>query len=306
MSKFLNVRLRHMRVFLEILRKGSLVSAAGSLNVTPAAVSKSLRELEAELGVRLLERRKTGVRATAAGERFHQHATESLLSFNRAISAVEEPEQREHRLRIGALPTAAGSIVPNALKELFAPDERANVDVVTGHYENLAAALRASELDLIVGRIITRDTVGLSFEQLYEESIVAVTAPSHPLFQTDALDVTDLSKYPIIVTPVGSTVRDSVDSFFFAHGIKPTALIIETFSDGLARNFSAITEAIWFAPAGLVAQDLKRGTLAKLSIDHGSLKTIIGLTTRTNEALSGSARRFADLLRQLAHQTEGG
>ena len=294
----MNVRLRHMRVFSEILRKGSLVGAASALHVTPAAVSKSLRELEHALGVRLLERNKKGIKPTAAGERFQQHVADSLLSYNRALSSVADTNSVRHRLRIGALPTAAGSIVPKALIQMFGPGEQASVNVVTGSYEDLAAALRASELDLIVGRIITRDTAGLSFEQLYEESVIAVVSPTHPLLQAGFPDFAAISNYPIVVTPVGSTVRDGVESFFFAHGIKPNALIIETLSDGLARNYTANSEAIWFAPAGLVEQDLATGTLASLPIEHGSLKTVIGMTTRTNEALSGTARRFADLLRQ--------
>ena len=298
-----NVRLRHMRVFAAILQVGSLAGAASALHVTAAAVSKSLRELETEIGVRLLERSKKGVKPTLAGERFHEHITESLLSLNQAVASATETDVERERLSIGALPTAAGSVVPEALAQMYDSTRRANIKVMTGHYEDLAAKLRSREVDLIVGRIITRDTAGLSFEQLYEESVVAVVSASHPLASSGLSAPSEISGYPIIVTPTGSTVRQSVDDFFFATGIRPRSLLIETLGDGFARRHTMLTEAIWFTPAGLAEQDIENGTLARLPLEHATLHTVIGLTTRTNEALSGASRQFADIVRGLAVTT---
>lgn len=289
-----------MQVFAEILRVGSLARAATALHVTPAAVSKSLRELETEIGVRLLDRGKKGVQPTLAGERFHEHITESLLSYNRAVATVVEADIEMERLSIGALPTAAGSVVPKVLAMMYDKTSRANINIVTGHYEDLAAKLRAREVDLIVGRITTRDTAGLSFEQLYEENVVAVVSVSHPLLGSGLAAPGEISRFPIIVTPTGSTVRQSVDDFFFANGIRPRSLLIETLGDGFARRHAMLTEAIWFTPAGLAEQDIESKTLARLPLEHATLRTVIGLTTRTNEALTGAARQFADFLRELA------
>lgn len=285
-------------MFAEILRVGSFAKAAASLHVTPAAVSKTLRELETEIGVRLLERSKKGVYATVAGERFHEHVMESLLSYNRAVAAISEKKSEMERLRIGALPTAAGSIVPRAIARMFGNSSRANINIITGNYDDLAAKLRQRELDLIVGRITTRDTVGLSFEQLYEESVIAVVSPNHPIISNGLPLPTVISGYPLIVTPSGSTVRQSVDDFFFANGIRAQSHLIETLSDGFARRYTISTDAIWFTPAGLAAHDLSIGVLEKLPIQHATLRTVIGLTTRTNEALRGVALRFANELRE--------
>ena len=302
MDKNLNIRLRHMRVFAEILRVGSLAKAAQVLYVTPAAISKSLRELEAQVGVKLLERSRSGVRPTLAGERFHEHITDSLLSYNRAVAAVTETGVEAERLSIGALPTAAGSIVPEALARMYSESSRANINVETGNYEDLAAKLRAREVDLIVGRITTRDTAGLSFEQLYEESVIAVVSASHPLIDRGLSSLNEISVYPTIVTPSGSTVRQSIDDFFFAAGIRSQSLLIETLGDGFARRHTMLTNAVWFTPAGLAEHDIESGTLTRLPLDHATLRTVIGLTTRTNEALTGAARQFADIVREITAQ----
>ena len=300
MNKRVNISLRHMRVFSEILRVGSLARAAGTLHVTPAAVSKSLRELEAEIGVRLIDRSRSGVKPTPAGQRFHEHITESLLSYDRAVTSVIDDSTSMERLSIGALPTAASSIVPEALARMYTTSHRANVNVVTGNYEDLASKLRARELDLIVGRITTRDTVGLSFEQLYEENIVAAVSPRHPLLTSSDWEAALIADFPIIATPKGSSVRQSIEDFFFASGIRAQSVWVETLGDGFARRHTTLTNAIWFAPAGLVAFDVEAKVLAQLPVNHATLRTVIGLTTRTNEALTGNARQFADELRDIA------
>ncbi|MDE0346923.1 MAG: LysR substrate-binding domain-containing protein, partial [Boseongicola sp.] len=176
----------------------------------------------------------------------------------------------------------------------------ANASVVTGNYEELARKLRTREVDLIVGRITTRDTAGLSFEQLYEENVIAVASATHPLVVSGMGAPRDVSRFPIIVTPTGSSVRQSVDDFFFATGVRPRSLLIETLGDGFARRHTMLTQAIWFTPAGLAEHDIEAGTLARLPIGHATLRTVIGLTTRANEALAGAPRQFADIVRGLA------
>jgi len=109
-----------------------------------------------------------------------------------------------------------------------------------------------------------------------------------------------IADFPIIATPNGSSVRQSIEDFFFASGIRAQSVWVETLGDGFARRHTTLTNAIWFAPAGLVAFDVEAKVLAQLPVNHATLRTVIGLTTRTNEALTGNARQFADELRDIA------
>lgn len=300
MSERVNVRLRHMKVLVEVVRSGSLVAASRVLHVTPAAVSKALRELENEVGAVLLLRNKAGVKLTAEGRVFHKHATESLISLSRALSSVQTADETRERLRIGALPTVASSLVPQALEILYGNATKAAISVITGQYEDLAAALRSGDIDIIVGRIITRDTLGLSFEELYEEVISVVVSARHPLTKAP-LDLNDLSDYPAVLTPKGTTVRDATENFYFANNIREHELMIETSSDGFARSYVSNGNAIWFAPAGLVQLDILNGHLERLPIEHASLRAVIGLTTRTDEALVGPVLRFVETIRKISN-----
>ena len=300
-----NVTLRHLRVLMEIVRQGSLLRAAEALHITQSAVSKSLREMEEELGVSLLERGRKGVRLTPAGEAFHQHAGDSLASFSRAIRAAREPGEERQALRIGALPTVAGSIVPAAVVALKARRRDAAVSVMTGPYEFLAERLRGGEQDFIVGGMIKRDNVGLSFEPLYEEEIVAVVHASHPLVQDSVVTALALSRYSILAPPQGTTVRGLVDDFFLASGVGGGLDLTEALSDLFGRVYTRDADAVWLVPRGTVAYDLAQGTLVRLPLYSRLLRVPVGITSRTDLAFSSLGLTFLELLRAEVSRRKG-
>ncbi|MGQ7248713.1 LysR substrate-binding domain-containing protein [Halomonas sp. V046] len=292
-----NVTLRHMRVFMEIVRQGNLQRASQALNITQSAVSKSLRELEQELGVVLLKRGRKGTTLTPAGEAFHEHAAQSLVTFSRAITAARDPGQEREVLRIGALPTVAGSVVPRAVAALKARRRDVGVQIMTGPYEFLAGLLRGGEQDFIVGGMIKRDNVGLSFEPLYEEEIVAVVHAAHPLCAEPAVTALGLSRYPIVVPPEGTTVRGLVDDYFLASGVGIGSDWTEALSDLFSRVYTRDQDAVWLAPRGTVEFDLDQGTLVRLPLHSRLLRVPVGVTFRTDTAFSPLGLAFLELLR---------
>ena len=76
--------------FIEVADAGSLAEASRRLDVTPAAVSKNLLKLEAELGVRLLQRNTRSLRLTPEGERFLDKARTAVRTLNEAVAEVSQ------------------------------------------------------------------------------------------------------------------------------------------------------------------------------------------------------------------------
>ena len=83
-------QLQGLLAFIEIADAGSLAAAARRLDVTPAAVSKNLLRLEAQLGVRLLQRSTRRLRLTDEGERFLDKAREALRALDEAVAEVSQ------------------------------------------------------------------------------------------------------------------------------------------------------------------------------------------------------------------------
>jgi DNA-binding transcriptional LysR family regulator len=91
-----------VKTFLEVVRQGSFVHAAQSLNVTQTAVSARIRVLEEHLGRAVLIRGKGGVSLTQAGEAFMRHATTLVQAWENARRAVTQPGIEARHVRVGA------------------------------------------------------------------------------------------------------------------------------------------------------------------------------------------------------------
>src|SRR5205823_3000296 len=97
-----------------------------------------------------------------------------------ALAGAGEPAAAP--VRVGALPTVASVLLPDAVARLRLRHPRVGVQVRSGPNRHLLEALRAGELDLVIGRMAEPATMrGVSFELLYAESLAVVVHPEHPL-----------------------------------------------------------------------------------------------------------------------------
>lgn len=102
-----------LTTFVAVIETGSLTSAARRTGVTQPGVTRQMQRLEAELGVALLERLPTGVRATREGERFLTYAQDALQGYGELLTAIQDPSTPlEGRLRIIASTTPGEYLVP--------------------------------------------------------------------------------------------------------------------------------------------------------------------------------------------------
>src|SRR5262245_39897323 len=99
--------LRQLRYFIAIADMGAISRAAEALSVAQSALSHHVAELEAELGVKLLERRPRGVTLTAAGRRLYEHAGSIVSALRHAEADVKTfTEEASGPIKIGMSHTA--------------------------------------------------------------------------------------------------------------------------------------------------------------------------------------------------------
>src|SRR4051794_26908742 len=98
------MELRHLRYFAAVAAHGSFNRAAGTLHLTQPALSRQVKDLEDELGVRLLARGKNAVTLTEAGEIFYEDARDLLVRADKAMHRVRG-EGRNEVLRVGYAPS---------------------------------------------------------------------------------------------------------------------------------------------------------------------------------------------------------
>ncbi|ENN85011.1 putative transcriptional activator of the pca operon, LysR family protein transcriptional activator [Rhizobium freirei PRF 81] len=278
------IKFRHLQTFVEVARQKSVIKAAGLLNISQPAVTKTIRELEEALGVAVFERDGRGIRITRYGEVFLRHAGAALTALRQGLDSVSQERSGEAPpIRVGALPTVSTRIMPRAM-DLFLKEETwSRIKIVTGENAVLLEQLRVGDLDLVVGRLASPENMaGFSFEHLYSEQVVFAVRAGHPLLSDKQSPFSDLSRYTILMPTRGSIIRPFVESFLIANGAGGLPNQIETVSDSFGRAFVRASDAIWIISAGVVAGDVDDGLLALLPIDTSETKGPVGLTMRTD------------------------
>ncbi|HEX2019285.1 MAG TPA: pca operon transcription factor PcaQ [Aurantimonas sp.] len=292
-----HIKLRHLRTFIEVARLGSVGKAGETLHVSQPAVSKTLAELEAALGAKLLGRGRGGVQLTPVGRMFHAYATASLAALRQGIEGVSETlAASDLRLAIGALPSVAARIVPDAVIEMQRVAPEAGLTIVSGPTSFLMSELASGSLDLVIGRLgDPRTMAGFSFAQLYSERISLVVRPGHPLLGRPEPD--EIARYPLLFPNGDAAIRTIAEQFFIAHGLPRRRDRVETVAESFGRAYVRKTDAVWVISSGVVALDVAEGMLAELPLAMADTLGPVGLTMRGEGSPSPALRLFIETVR---------
>ncbi|MBS0341023.1 MAG: LysR family transcriptional regulator [Proteobacteria bacterium] len=307
-----NVQLRHLRCFVAIAQERHLARAAERLALSQPAMSKTLTELEELAGTRLVERGGAGRRGvqglTAAGEQLLAQALRVLEAIDASAQSVAPVAGggRLERLRIGALPSVAPSLLPQALARLRAQRQGLQIVVKTAANAVLLDDLRAGELDVVVGRMSDPSlTSGLSFELLHTEPLAFVARPGHPLAKRGASARAALA-YPLVIYAEGTIPRHHTESFLASLGLALPVDALQTLDVAVAGALVAGSDSIWITPLGAARNDLAQGRLVRLRIATPGTDEPVGLLLRTDAAPSPARAALVALLRDEARRLSRG
>ena len=136
------MELRHLRYFIAVAEEGSLSNAAERrLHTAQPSLSRQIRDLEIELGVKLLERRARGIALTAAGKVFLDHARLALKQIEAAAEAARQAEQpKEPAFAVGFLIGQEVTWLPQTLRILREEAPDINYDLQPNLTEACACA----------------------------------------------------------------------------------------------------------------------------------------------------------------------
>ena len=292
------IKLRHIQCFVEICREGSFKRAAEALYLTQPAMSKTLKELEALLGHRLMTRDRGGVALTPEGEIFLRSAKTSMAALQQGVDGMARGRFGAQVLPLGVLPSVAARLVPSVVSRIGADIPEAVLRIVDGPIGFLLERLKLGDLDLVIGRMGPYGQMqGVSFAPLYRERIVVVVRPGHPLLAHPILS--RIVDWPVLYPTEGSAIRPVVDQFLLEHGIGDLPRRIETVSGAFGRVYVQASDAVWFISEGVVASEIDRGLLVPLSVQTDSTLGPIGIMAREDWDVTPVARRFQRVLRDV-------
>jgi LysR family hca operon transcriptional activator len=205
------MELRHLRYFIAVAEEGGLLTAAQRrLNTSQPSLSRQIRDLEAEVGVKLLERQARGVVLTAAGRVFLDHARLALLQVEAATEGARRAEQPEKRaFSMGFLAGQEVVWLPHALRIIREEAPGMEITLSSQSSPDLAVALMCGKLDVAFLRPEPHST-GLSFKFLTKEPLIAVLPADHRLTSRRKIRPQDLARETYVSSARISPVLNAV------------------------------------------------------------------------------------------------
>src|SRR5262245_17057675 len=296
-----HMKLHDLHVLMAVVQAGSMNKAAGLLNTTQPAISKSIAELERAVGVRLRDRNAQGVEPTAYGRALLNGGTAVFDDLRQAIKNIEflaDPTAGE--VRIGCNPFLAASFVPAVLDRLSQRYPRIVMHLITATLETLYRELSERNVDLVITRRfgpIADERMG--FEFLFDEHHVVVAGVQSPWARRRRIELAELANEQWVL-PAPKTVSASVAmEAFRARGLDyPRSTVIADSAQArislvaTGRFLTILPSALRF-PAG-------QPDIRVLPVEPQMAKMAVGVVTLKNRTLGPVAQLFIDCAREVA------
>ena len=216
------MELQQLRYAVAIAEEQSFTRAAERCFVVQSALSRQIKSLESELGVRLFARTSRKVEATPAGEAFVEQARLCLRAAERAkVAAAAAHGDIRGALTIGVIPTVTAVDIAAVLGAFRRSYPEVGVNVRTGGSDEFLRRIAAGELDVgFLGLAEGVTPQGVQTRELSRERLVAVLAEGHRLAERRRLRLEDLADEPFVDFPKGSSGREQSDLAFDRAGLR--------------------------------------------------------------------------------------
>ena len=291
------LRLHLVRAAEAIEAQGSLVKAAAALGVSQPALTKSLRELEDILQIRLFDRHPRGVRPTEAGAVFVQSARRILAELHRLDEQLDQLSSSESgAVTLGALPVAAAGVLPGVLARLKAAHPGVRIRLLQGRTKELLPLLASGEIDLIVGRLYEPSVPdGFRREALWSEPISVLARAEHPIF-SEPVSVAAIQRYDLVLPTITQRVGEEIEQFLSLLGLD-AATSLRSSSYSFIREMLHETDVLAVTPRLMMIGDLLRGALRVVPLPLPAPDRPAGLILPRDRTLPPAAQMFATSLR---------
>jgi DNA-binding transcriptional LysR family regulator len=220
----MNVTLRQLRVFIEVARRQSFSRAGDEIGLTQSAVSRCVRELEAELGLKLIDRTTREVRLTDGGGNLVASVSRLLTDLDDALREIREiGEQRRGRVVVAASPTIACRLMPQVIAACSRQFPYIALGLRDDVQSDVVRKVKSGEVDfgVVVGPIAAED---LLTEMLMTDSFCVVSRADHPLAKRQQVEWKALDGERLVMLDQASGSRPIIDAAMSEQGVHATVV----------------------------------------------------------------------------------
>jgi DNA-binding transcriptional LysR family regulator len=296
------MKLNQFRNIMAIAERGSLRAAARHLGLAQPALSRSLQELEQELGVELFQRQARGMTLTPMGETLIRRAGNIMMEVRRAREEIEQLNGSTSGHVAAAMSIIPHLVImPHLLRPFRARYPRVELRLVEGLYPTVEPVLRDGTIDFYVGPPPERNLAPeLVSEKVFDNKRTIFCRKGHPL--AGAKSLAELANAEWLTTSITYNANEELGALFVRHRLPMPKLAL--------RSQSALTMIVSLANSDLLAMlpaqwsSFPLTANALVTIDIGELlpaqPTVI--IKRSGFPLTPAAEFLLDLVRR--HQEQ--
>ncbi|MBU5627948.1 LysR family transcriptional regulator [Oscillibacter sp. MSJ-2] len=283
-------------IFCKVVELNSFTRAAELLGYSQSSVSQTVRVLEQEVGVTLIERRKDGVRLTPDGAQYYPY----LLAIHTAENALVQKQNemaglQNSTITIGTFTSISRTLLPSLMKSFQQRYPAATFVLRQGDYNSIGKWIREGSVDF---GFVNRDAVeGVELSVLYEDEMMAALPPGHLLAKRDVVSLGELAAESFILLDEGEY---SVPLTAFAWQRLTPQVKYKVYDD-----YTILAMTRQGLGVSLVYQRVVEGFEQGLEIRpvRETPKRIVALAWKNRKTMPYAARQFADfILRRAAGQ----
>jgi DNA-binding transcriptional LysR family regulator len=290
------MELRTLRAFVEVVRQGGFTEASKVVFATQSTVSKAVKQLEDELGLKVLDRIGHRSSITAAGEIVYCRALTMLAERENMLTELDDLRGlRRGVLRLGLPQVTSEILFPPIFAAYRARYPGVEVKVVEGGSTHLEELLRSGDIDL--GGLVLSGSEDFEFKELRREPVVALLAKDHPLAETDAVPFRALASVPFILFEDGYAISQLVIDGCRENGFTPS-VAVRSSQFGFMMELAAAGMGVTFI-ARVVAQQRAHPGVKAVLVTEPSMEWRMALSWRAGGYLSQAARAWLALAEEL-------
>ncbi|HLV76598.1 MAG TPA: LysR family transcriptional regulator [Marinobacter sp.] len=290
------MELRHLRYFLAAAEAGNLTRAAEKLFIAQPPLTRAIKQLEAELGVRLFTRKPRGLELTSSGEYFLEQSKQIL---DKITSTVEDTRRiaRHHKtiFSIGFVPSVFYGQLPLLVRRLR---ENKNLEILLHELKTLdqVEALKTGKIDIGFGRLFIEDPA-VEQQRLFDEPMIAALPAGHRLSHRPP-SMRELSELPLITFPAGAgpNFSDITQSLFHSRGLK--IQVIQQVNE-VQTALSLVASDMGFSLVPEQVRRMQREDVDYLPLEDNNITTPVIASRRKGDSPSAVMRLANTILAEL-------
>ena len=298
------MEIRQLKAFVAIAETKTFTAGARQVNITQAAVSMQIRQLEEAVGLQLFTRTPRRVILTEAGELLLKRAKTILSEHDAALAEIAEIAGAVYgRLRIGSASTMFATVqLPAILERLKEKFARSEITVISGTSDRLVEKILHGDIDMAFVSLPI-ETANIQTDLLFSDEIVAIANPAHPLAKEKFISTATLAEESLILGEKGGNTRRVIDEFFAEANIKPN-IVMELSRQEAINKMVENKMGVGLAGAKNVAREVRENRLVSWKITGAEIKWDLGLARLQGGYSSHIAREFFSLCKESFKERE--